>query len=339
MAPETDWRLPRTYTGASGDVRWDRLGHPGRPPVVLLHGTPFSSYVRRAVARPLARYPRVFVRDMPGYGTSEKDGPGRVPGRPGPGLHRAPEPLGPQRTARGRPRLRRSRRPAGPSAARRPLSGPRPGGSGRAGTVGVPVLPARRRARRRRDPGPLQRDRHPHARLLGEDDTWIPVAKGRELAALVPGAQFEPVAGAGHLVQTAPWCVSTSVPPAAPACAPPSSTGSTWTPWSASGATESVTQSFHLRVRAGDVEVNPHEETALEPITERTYSRPGCGRGDMRSVRRRVLHNSASNTQHRRTRWGHRSREKGRWAPCEIVIRQPLDVGLQRSSWCSTTSN
>ncbi|GHD75911.1 oxidoreductase [Streptomyces mirabilis] len=35
----------------------------------------------------------------------------------------------------------------------------------------------------------------------GEDDTWIPVAKGRELAALVPGAQFEPIAGAGHLVQ------------------------------------------------------------------------------------------------------------------------------------------
>lgn len=35
----------------------------------------------------------------------------------------------------------------------------------------------------------------------GEDDTWIPVARGRELAALVPGARCEPIAGAGHLVQ------------------------------------------------------------------------------------------------------------------------------------------
>ena len=35
----------------------------------------------------------------------------------------------------------------------------------------------------------------------GEDDTWIPVAKGRELAARIPGARFEPIAGAGHLVQ------------------------------------------------------------------------------------------------------------------------------------------
>jgi pimeloyl-ACP methyl ester carboxylesterase len=35
----------------------------------------------------------------------------------------------------------------------------------------------------------------------GEDDAWIPVAKGRELAALLPGARFEPISGAGHLVQ------------------------------------------------------------------------------------------------------------------------------------------
>ncbi|MFE4625053.1 hypothetical protein [Streptomyces mirabilis] len=38
MAPETDRRLPRTFTSASGDVHWDRLGRPGRPPVALLHG-------------------------------------------------------------------------------------------------------------------------------------------------------------------------------------------------------------------------------------------------------------------------------------------------------------
>ncbi|WP_193241648.1 alpha/beta fold hydrolase [Streptomyces phaeolivaceus] len=59
---------------SSGDVRWGVVGEPGREPVVLLHGTPFSSYVWRGVARGLAgtgRY-RVFVWDMPGYGASEK---------------------------------------------------------------------------------------------------------------------------------------------------------------------------------------------------------------------------------------------------------------------------
>lgn len=35
----------------------------------------------------------------------------------------------------------------------------------------------------------------------GHDDTWIPVAKGRELAARIPGARLEPIPGAGHLVQ------------------------------------------------------------------------------------------------------------------------------------------
>jgi pimeloyl-ACP methyl ester carboxylesterase len=40
--------------------------------VVLLHGTPFSSYVWRRIARSLARDHQVFVWDMPGYGASEK---------------------------------------------------------------------------------------------------------------------------------------------------------------------------------------------------------------------------------------------------------------------------
>ncbi|WP_405763757.1 alpha/beta fold hydrolase [Streptomyces sp. NBC_01420] len=35
----------------------------------------------------------------------------------------------------------------------------------------------------------------------GQDDTWIPVEKGRELADRIPGARFEPIGGAGHLVQ------------------------------------------------------------------------------------------------------------------------------------------
>jgi pimeloyl-ACP methyl ester carboxylesterase len=68
----SEWRLTRTYQSGSGEVAWDRLGEQGGPPVVLLHGTPFSSYVWRGVARALAGRHQVFVWDMPGYGASEK---------------------------------------------------------------------------------------------------------------------------------------------------------------------------------------------------------------------------------------------------------------------------
>ncbi|MFP8959090.1 alpha/beta fold hydrolase [Streptomyces nanhaiensis] len=67
------WQLHRTYDSPSGTVRWDRLGPKDGEPVVLMHGTPFSSYVWQEIARALAarRY-QVFVWDMPGYGASEK---------------------------------------------------------------------------------------------------------------------------------------------------------------------------------------------------------------------------------------------------------------------------
>ncbi|RCV55012.1 alpha/beta fold hydrolase [Marinitenerispora sediminis] len=66
----SDWNLRETFPSESGVVRWDRFGQ--GDPVVLLHGTPFSSVVWRDVARGLAADHEVFVWDMPGYGTSEK---------------------------------------------------------------------------------------------------------------------------------------------------------------------------------------------------------------------------------------------------------------------------
>ncbi|MER8219451.1 alpha/beta hydrolase [Streptomyces sp. NPDC094143] len=68
----SDWTLREELATASGAVRWDRFGDPGGDPVVLLHGTPFSSYVWHEVAPALAAAGHlVHVWDMPGYGSSE----------------------------------------------------------------------------------------------------------------------------------------------------------------------------------------------------------------------------------------------------------------------------
>jgi pimeloyl-ACP methyl ester carboxylesterase len=67
------WQLRKVFGSRSGTVRWDRFGPTDGEPVVLLHGTPFSSYVWGEIASALAAGGRqVFVWDMPGYGTSEK---------------------------------------------------------------------------------------------------------------------------------------------------------------------------------------------------------------------------------------------------------------------------
>lgn len=65
------WTLGNAYRSEADEVRWDVYGDEHADPVVLLHGTPFSSYVWRGVARALATNHRVYVWDMPGYGTSE----------------------------------------------------------------------------------------------------------------------------------------------------------------------------------------------------------------------------------------------------------------------------
>ncbi|CAM04382.1 pimeloyl-ACP methyl ester carboxylesterase [Saccharopolyspora erythraea NRRL 2338] len=64
------WKLTESHDSPHGEVRWASFGEGS--PVVLLHGTPFSSYVWRDVAAGLATRHRVYVWDMPGYGLSEK---------------------------------------------------------------------------------------------------------------------------------------------------------------------------------------------------------------------------------------------------------------------------
>ena len=67
----TAWILTNSTELADGVVRWDAFGE-GQP-VVLVHGTPYSSFLWRDVARALVRNGRrVYVFDHLGYGQSDK---------------------------------------------------------------------------------------------------------------------------------------------------------------------------------------------------------------------------------------------------------------------------
>src|SRR5215217_6850669 len=65
-----EWRLGKSFEYRGDRVACDVLGE--GPPVVLVHGTPFSSYVWRGIAPGLAENYRVHVFDLLGYGASEK---------------------------------------------------------------------------------------------------------------------------------------------------------------------------------------------------------------------------------------------------------------------------
>lgn len=64
------WQLEHRFDSEQGAIRWGRIGE--GPPVVLVHGTPFSSYVWRDVARALSARFEVYVWDLAGFGASEQ---------------------------------------------------------------------------------------------------------------------------------------------------------------------------------------------------------------------------------------------------------------------------
>jgi pimeloyl-ACP methyl ester carboxylesterase len=65
------WTLANSVELPDGVVRWQSIG--AGPPVVLVHGTPYSSYLWRDVSLALSRRGRqVFVFDHLGYGQSDK---------------------------------------------------------------------------------------------------------------------------------------------------------------------------------------------------------------------------------------------------------------------------
>jgi pimeloyl-ACP methyl ester carboxylesterase len=64
------WVLRQRYGFSGGTVRYDTFG--AGPPLVLVHGTPSSSYLWRNVIPELAKQWTVYVHDLLGYGASEK---------------------------------------------------------------------------------------------------------------------------------------------------------------------------------------------------------------------------------------------------------------------------
>jgi pimeloyl-ACP methyl ester carboxylesterase len=66
----TDWALRKRWESPDGTIRYDVFGE--GPALVLVHGTPSSSYIWRHVGAELARRWTVYVYDLLGYGSSEK---------------------------------------------------------------------------------------------------------------------------------------------------------------------------------------------------------------------------------------------------------------------------
>ncbi len=66
----TGARLAERLAWRGREVAWQRTG--SGPPVVLCHGTPFSSAIWRPYAEALGNDHTIYVWDMPGYGASSK---------------------------------------------------------------------------------------------------------------------------------------------------------------------------------------------------------------------------------------------------------------------------
>ncbi len=67
----TTHQLTRTLLWRGRTIAWDRFGE--GPPLVFLHGTPWSSALWRPIAGALSSRFTIYLWDMPGYGASSKD--------------------------------------------------------------------------------------------------------------------------------------------------------------------------------------------------------------------------------------------------------------------------
>ena len=62
--------LDEHLTDESGVIRWTRIGT--GPPIVLVHGTPYSSRIFAGIVPALTQHREVFLFDHLGYGQSEQ---------------------------------------------------------------------------------------------------------------------------------------------------------------------------------------------------------------------------------------------------------------------------
>jgi pimeloyl-ACP methyl ester carboxylesterase len=67
---DTHWELQRRVKLRRGEIAYDSFG--SGPPVVLVHGTPTSSFLWRKIAPALASTFEVHVFDLLGFGSSER---------------------------------------------------------------------------------------------------------------------------------------------------------------------------------------------------------------------------------------------------------------------------
>jgi len=65
-----DWKLRKEFSYSTGKIRYDIEGD--GPPLVLVHGTPWSSYNWRHIIPALANWWTVYYYDLLGYGQSGK---------------------------------------------------------------------------------------------------------------------------------------------------------------------------------------------------------------------------------------------------------------------------
>jgi pimeloyl-ACP methyl ester carboxylesterase len=70
-----EWKLPESYVFNGRIVRYGMIGN--GPPVVVVHGTPWSSFNLRHLIKDLSRDFTIYYYDLIGYGQSDKS-PGDV---------------------------------------------------------------------------------------------------------------------------------------------------------------------------------------------------------------------------------------------------------------------
>ena len=253
-----DWQTPETFTYDGHKIAWGSMGE--GPPLVLVHGTPFWSYVWHRIAPFLAQTRQVFYFDLLGYGNSDRPDTDVSLGVQNNILSALLDHWGltaPDVIAHdfgGATALRahlldqrdyRSLTLIDPVALR-PWGSPlvqhvkqhEGAFSGMPAYMHAAILPAylqsamattatkdllapyenqwigaEKQAAFYRQIAQMDQRytdevqnlypdiRCPTQVLWGEDDQWIPIARGRELHGMIPGAAFHPVPGSGHLMQ------------------------------------------------------------------------------------------------------------------------------------------